>query len=116
MFALALQRKIHHHDSVLFYDADQQDDADDRHYVEILAKEHESQERSDARRGQRRENRDGVNKALIQYAKHDIHGYERGQDQEALIRERVLEGGGSALEVGLHARRELELFVYSFDS
>jgi len=36
---LSFQREVDHHNAVLFHDTDQQDNADDRDHVQILAKE-----------------------------------------------------------------------------
>jgi hypothetical protein len=38
--ALGVEREVDHHDRVLLHDADQQDDADDRDHVEVVAGEH----------------------------------------------------------------------------
>ncbi len=38
VLALALKREIHHHDSVLFHNSDQQDDADNGDDAEVLTK------------------------------------------------------------------------------
>ena len=42
------QGEVDHHDAVLFHDADQQDDADDRHHAQILVKQNERQQRAHA--------------------------------------------------------------------
>ena len=36
---LGFQSEIHHHDAVLFHDADEENNSDDRHYVEIQMEE-----------------------------------------------------------------------------
>ena len=82
MLALAFQREIDHHDSVLFHDADQQHNADNRDHVEILVKENQCEESADARRWQRGQNGDRVDEALIQNAKHDVDGDQRGENEQ----------------------------------
>ena len=44
----------------------------------------ERQERADARRRQRRQDRDRVDVALVEHAEHDVDGEQRGEDQERL--------------------------------
>ena len=49
------------------------------------------QERADAGRGERREDRDRVDVALVQHAQHDVDGDQRREDQERLVGQRRLE-------------------------
>ena len=69
--------------------------------------------RSRARRRQSRENRDGMDVALVQHAQHDVDRQQSGQDQDRLRRERILEGRRGSLEAAVnrcrHAQRELSL-------
>ncbi len=97
-FALG-SRRVDDPDRVLLDDADQQNDADDADHVEILAGDHQRQQRPDAGRGQRRQDRDGMNEALVQHAQHDVDGDEGGDQQEDLARQGILEslGGTQAL-------------------
>ena len=74
----------------------------------VLA-DHEREERADARRGQRREDRDRVDVALVEDAEHDVDGDERGEDEDRLARERVAEGLRRALELGVDAGGQVEL-------
>ena len=67
----------------------------------------EREERADAGRGQRREDRDRVDVALVEDAEHDVDGDERGEDQDRLARERVAERLRRALESAVHARRRM---------
>ena len=67
------------------------------------------QQRADAGRRQRRENRDRMNVALVEHAEHDVDGEQRGQDQDRLVRERILEGLRGALETAVDARRQPDL-------
>ena len=48
-----------------------------------------------------------MNEALIQNAEHDIHRNERGQNQQAFVRERTLKRSGSALVVRDHAAGQI---------
>ena len=115
MLALRLQREVHDHDAVLLHNADQQDDADDGDHAQILAEEHERQQRAHAGRRQRGENGDGVNEALVENAEHDVDGDQRGQNQQRFIGERIVERCRGALEVGLQAGREVEILGHLVD-
>ncbi len=44
-----LQRKVDHHDRVLFYDSDQQDHSDERDDIEILSEQQQREQRAYAR-------------------------------------------------------------------
>ena len=48
VFALRYKSKVDHHDRVLFDDADQQNDADDRDHVEVDLEQHQRKHRSNA--------------------------------------------------------------------
>ena len=91
LIALGLQREIDHHDGILLHNADEQDDADDGDHVEINVKEHESQHGADAGRGQRGNDREGMNQALIQNAQHDKDGQQCG-DARTSAGQRMLIG------------------------
>ena len=56
------------------------------------------QQRADAGRRQRREDRDRVDVALVEHAQHDVHRDDGGEDQEQGAVERGAERGGRALE------------------
>ena len=73
--------------------------------VEIVAGDHQRQQRADAGRRQRREDRDRMDEALVEHAQHDIDGDDRGQDQEQLVGQRRLERQRRALEAGDDAER-----------
>ena len=83
--ALGVQREVDHHDGVFLDDADQQDDADERDDAEVGAAEHQREQRADAGRRQRREDRDRVDVALIEHAEHDVDRHQGGQDEERLV-------------------------------
>ena len=71
--------------------------------VELHVEEQQRQEGARARRGQSRENRDGMNVALIQHPQHDVDRQQRRQDQDRLRRERILEGRRGSLEAAMDA-------------
>ena len=96
--ALGFEREVDHHDGVLLHDADQQDDADQRDDAEIGVADHQGQQRADARRGQRRKNRDGMDVAFIQHAQHDVDRDQRRQNQNRLVGQRGLKRRRRALE------------------
>ena len=105
LVALRHEREVDHHDGVLLHDADQKHDADDRDDVEIVARDHQRQQRAHAGRRQRRKDRDRMDVALIEHAQHDIDGDDGGEDQQQLVAERGLEGERRALEARDDARR-----------
>jgi len=86
--ALGIKREVDHHDRVLLHDADQEDDSDNGDDGEVIAGQHQRQQRADSGRRQGRENGNGMDEALIEHAQHDIHGDDCRQDQEELIRKR----------------------------
>ena len=104
LLALGLQCKVHHHDAVLLDDADQQDDADQRDHRQIEVEHHQHQQRPAARGGQRREDRERMDVALVEHPENDVHGQQRRQDQKRRGLERGLEGLRRALE-GAEDRR-----------
>ena len=112
---LRLERKIDHHDAVLLDDADQQDDADQRNDAELGLKEQQREHRTHSRRGQRRENGDGVNDALIENAEHDIDRGERREDEHRLVLQRLLIGARGALEAAMDGRGHADLIRCAFD-
>ena len=91
-------REVDQHDAVLLDDADQQDDADHGDQAEIEAEQHQRGERADARRRQRRQDRDRVDVALVEDAEDQVDDDERGHDQHRHGGERLLERLRVALE------------------
>ena len=77
--------------------------------AEVLAGDHQREQRADAGRRQRRQDRDRVDVALVEHAEHDVHRDDRREDQQQLVVERRVERERRALEVDLHARRHAEL-------
>ena len=59
--------------------------------LKSCAADHQRQQRADAGRRQRRENRDRMDVALVQHAQHDVDRDERREDQQRLVGQRGLE-------------------------
>ena len=106
-----MQGEIDQHDAVLLDDADQEDDADDRDHAEIEMSCHQQHQCSQPRRRQRRDDGDGVDQALIQYAEDEVDHEQRCQDQDRRGRQRVPEGLRIALEAGRQRDRLAKLFL-----
>ena len=70
---------------------------------------HQRQQRADAGRRQGRQDRDGMDVALVEHAQHDVDRDDGGQDQQQLAVERLLEGERGALEVGGDRQRHADL-------
>ena len=98
LVALGRDGEVDHHDAVLLDDADQQDDADQRDQAEVESEQHQDRERADAGRGQRRQDRERMDVALVEDAEDQIDHDERRQDQQRHGAERLLEGLRGALE------------------
>ena len=102
--ALRIEREVNHHDGVLENNADQQHDADHRDDSQVLAVEHEREERTHTGGWQCREDRHRVHVALVEHAQHDVHGDNGRKKEEQRVVERSLEGERRALETRLQAR------------
>src|SRR5205823_3802038 len=63
--ALRVEREVDHHDRVLHHDADEENDTDQRNDRELEAHDEERQQRAEACRRERRQDRDGVDPALV---------------------------------------------------
>ena len=59
--------------------------------VKGMPKTDQRRDRADAGRGQRGENGDRVNEALVEHAEHDVDRGDRRQHEELLVGERLLE-------------------------
>ena len=55
-----------------------------RHHVQLGAAQQQRQQRADAGRGKRGEDRDRVDVAFVEDAQHDVDGDQRRQDQQRL--------------------------------
>ena len=82
---------------------------------EILAGEHQREQRANPRRRQRRQDRHRMDVALVEHAQHDVHRDDRREDQPHFVRERGAEGECRALEPDLHRGRHAELALDAFD-
>src|SRR3989442_1325800 len=109
LVALSVEGEVDHHDGVLLHDTNEENDPDESDDVERRAAELQGQDRADARRRQRREDRDRVDVALVEHTQHDVDGDEGGEDQDGLVGERGLEGLRGALEARVHRQREPDL-------
>ena len=94
---------------VLLHDADQQNDADHGDDAEIGVGEHQRQQRAYAGRGQRGQNRDGMDVAFVEHAEHEVDRGQRCGDQERLAAERILIGLRVPGEPGLNGRWQADL-------
>ena len=105
--ALGVEREIHHHDRVLFHDADEQDDADRRDDRKLVAAHKHREQRSQSRRRQRGKNRERVDQTFVKHAEHDVDGDERGQNEKRLRGKGRLKNlrcpGKAAANAGRHA-------------
>jgi hypothetical protein len=81
LVALGCQREIDHHDRIFLHDADQQDDADQRHQAQIVVEHHQHQQCTNAGRRQRRQDGDRMDEALVQHAQHDVDHQNSRRDQ-----------------------------------
>ena len=107
LVALGRDGKVDHHDGVLLHNADQENDADDGNNAELRLKQKKREHGADTGGGQRRQDRDGMDIAFVQNAKHDVDGAQRGGDEERFASKRVLIGlrssGKSSVDGGRQA-------------
>ena len=101
LVAFSRQSKIDHHDRILFYDADQQNNSDNGDNRQIRVGEHHGQERADPCRRQGGKNRNGMNVAFVEYAQHKVDGDECGRDQQRFAAERILVRLRGSREAGM---------------
>ena len=109
LVALGLDREVDHQNRVLLHDAHQQHDADQRDHRQVVAEQHQRQQRADAGRGQGGENGERMDEAFVQHAEHDVDGDGGGQDQPGLAGQRLGEFGGVAGIAAGHRRRHADL-------
>ena len=115
LVALGVEREVDHHDCVLFHDANQQDDSDQRDHSELTPTEQQRENRTDASGRQRRENRDRMNVALVEDAQHDVNSDDRCKKEPHLVLQRRLKRGGRSLKGCLHAERHCKFLLHFFD-
>ena len=83
--------------------------------AEVAAHHQQRQQRADAGRGQRRENRDRVDVALVEHAEHDVHRDDGRENQQQRAVERRAERFRRALEARLDAGGHADLALRGFD-
>ena len=66
--AFGLECEVDYQDGVLLHDADEQDDTDHGNDTEVVAGEHEGEQRADAGGGERGEDGEGLHQALVEHA------------------------------------------------
>ena len=108
MFALSVERKINHHDGILLHDTDQQDDPNQSYHVELVLRNQQSEQRTNAGGRKRGQDRNRVREALVKNAQHDIDGQQRSQDQQRFAGQRVLERSGRALKTSVDGGRKTD--------
>ena len=84
LVALSVNGKVDHHDRVLFDDTNEQDDANDADHAQVIAAQHQRQQRTHAGRWQGGEDGERVHIAFIQHTQHDVHAHQGCQDQQEL--------------------------------
>src|SRR6185437_9958834 len=115
LVALRIDGEVDHQDRVLLYDADQQDDADQRDDRQVIAGHDQRQQGADPGRGERGEDRDRVDEALVQHPQHDVHDEHGRQQQQELVGQIVAEGERRALERRVNAGGQPQLGLGRLD-
>src|SRR5262249_39921370 len=95
--------------SVLFDDADQQDDADEGDQRQFGVENLQRQQRAQPGGGEGGDDRQRMGKAFVQNAKHDVDGDQRGDDQERLGTDRHPIGARVASILGVQRVRNVQL-------
>ena len=113
--ALGGDGEVDHHDAVLLDDADEQNGADERDQTELVAEQHERRQRAQASRGQRRQDGQRVNEALVEDAENQIDADKRRENQERHAGQRILERLRVALEGRRQARGQLQRLHRALD-
>ena len=103
---LRIQRKVDHHDRVLFHQTDQQNNPDQSNDVQLAVHQFQRQQCSHPRRRNCRKDGDGMNVTLIKNSQHDINRQKRSQDQDRLTGCRILEGPPPCPETGVELSPE----------
>ncbi len=112
---LGLDGEVDHQNGVLLHDAHQQHDADQRDHRQVIAEQHQRQECADAGRGQRGEDRERVDEALVQHTEHDVDDDGRGEYQPRLAGQRLGEFGGVAGIAAGHRTRHADVLLRRAD-
>ena len=100
--------KFDDHDGVLFDNADEQDNAQERVEVEILAEEQQCEKCTESCGGKTGEDRDGVDQALVKNAEDEIDDHHRDDEQQAETFEGALKLRGGPLKGEVHTGRSAE--------
>src|SRR5579872_3202564 len=106
--ALRFQGEVNHHDGILFHDADQQDNSNQRYDIQVIPGQQQRHNGAHTRRGQRGKNRNGMDIALVEDAQHNVHRNYRGQNEPGFGGERVTERRRRSLETGVNAGRNAD--------
>src|SRR5207248_10784882 len=77
--------------------------------------EQQGEQRADAGRGKRRQDRDWVDETFVQHAEHDVDGEKRRQDEHRLALQRFLELLRRAGEARLQRRRHADFLLRALD-
>src|SRR5581483_7599445 len=115
LFALGFERKIDHHDGVLFHDADQQNNSYQRNNRQVRPEHKQRQQRADTGGGKSGKDRDWVDIALIQHSQYDVDGDHGGKDEQGFGFERGLKRLGSTSERAVYIRRHRDIILRSFN-
>ena len=115
LHTFCFEREVDHHDGILLHDTDQQDDADQGYDAEIVAGNQQRENCADTGRGQRGENREGMNVALVEHSEHDVNGDDGGQNEPGLARKRIVKGSRGSLKTGIDAAGQADLLFRLFD-
>ena len=103
MLAFGFQRKVDHHDGVLFHDTHQQNDPNHRHDGQIGAGNQQRQQRPQSRGREGGDDRQRMDQALVQHPQDDVDRDQRGRDQHQIRPDRLPLPPGGADEFGAHA-------------
>src|SRR4029079_7957930 len=113
--SLSVEREIDHHDRVLFHDADEQDNSDDRDEIQLIASYQHGQESPEASGWYCRKDREWVDQALVKHSQDDVNSQERREKQPRHRRPRGLSNLRSAGETSANARWHSEITFRPLD-
>src|SRR6476661_10102881 len=113
--SLSVEREIDHHDRVLFHDADEQDNSDDRDEIQLIAGCQHSQESTKAGGWYCRKDREWVDQALVKHSQDDVNGQERREKQPWHCHPRGLSNLRRAGETSPNARWHSEITFRPLD-
>ncbi len=103
-FVDSLQRKIDHHDSILFNDAEQQKESDHAVERQRRSKNPECGQAADHRGHDRwKQDRDWMDVAFVKNSENHVHHEDRADQKQRQRAEKLAKNERFALESGLHA-------------